>query len=398
MNSWDCFDTLVGRRYQTHHAVFDEVGRRLSIPNFKALRIDAEKKSNGTYIDIYRHLPGIDPSIEISVDLDHCFPILENINKVQDGDIIISDIYYSKEIVEKILKRCGLNKNVKFYVSPDGKRKGYVWKEVGLIKLHTGDNKKTDVKSPRNFGINSYHYTGSFFNETEDYISKTDLHLALWMRLVRLHCPYLDDHSKNIWEDQTNFNLPILALSSLELPDKKIAFTYRDSVFWKPIYEKLTGKQSVRFDSSRALLNNPTDQFKRYVKEHIEGCVIADLQGTGRSLLNFFSEPPEIYFIGGKLKDHPKLKSISGLRASAIEKHNCSDQGSLVGWNETGIIRANLEHDKTVISIQHSVFNTAIENIKYFNIQKNLDNLKYLLEKMKGNYTDTVVSWKENHI
>jgi hypothetical protein len=146
------------------------------------------------------------------------------------------------------------------------------------------------------------------------------------------------------------------------------------------------------------LLNNPTDQFKRYVKEHIEGCVIADLQGTGRSLLNFFSEPPEIYFIGGKLKDHPKLKSISGLRAPAIEKHNCSDQGSLIGWNETGMIRANLEHDKTVISIQHHVFNTAIENIKYFDVQKNLDNLKYLLEKMKGNYTDTVVPWKENHI
>lgn len=398
MNSWDCFDTLVARRYQTHHAVFDEVGRKLSVPNFKNLRIDAEKKSNGTYIDIYRQMPDIDPSIEISVDLDHCFPILENINKVQDDDIIISDIYYSKEIVEKILKKCGLNKNVKFYVSPDGKRKGNVWKEVGAIKLHTGDNKKTDVKSPRNFGINSYHYTGSFFNETEDYISKTNLHLALWMRLVRLHCPYADDHSKNIWEDQTNFNLPILALSSLELPDKKIAFTYRDSVFWKPLYEKLTGNQSVRFDSSRALLNNPTDQFKKYVKEHIEGCVIADLQGTGRSLLNFFSEPPEIYFIGGKLKDHPQLKSISGLRAPAIEKHNCSDQGSLIGWDETGMIREDLEHDNTVTSIQHSVVNIAIENIRYFNIQKNLDNLKYLLEKMKGNYTDTVVTWKENHI
>lgn len=398
MNSWDCFDTLVGRRYQTHHAVFDAVGKKLSILNFKELRISAEKKSNGTYSDIYKHLPGIDPNIEISIDIDHCFPIEENMQKVQDGDIIISDIYYSQEIVEKILRKCGLKKNIKFYVSPDGKRKGNVWKEVGKIELHTGDNKKTDVKSPRNFGINSFHYTDSFFNAIEEHISKIDLHLACWMRLVRLRCPYLDDHSKNIWQDQTNFNLPILALSSLELPDKKIAFTYRDSIFWKPIYEKITNKIALRFDSSRKLLNNPTNQFKKYVKEQIgDNCIIADLQGTGKSLLQFFSEPPEIYFIGGKLKDHFKLKSISGLRAPAIEKHNCSDQGSLIDWDDTGPIRAELEHDTTVVSIQHRAFEVAINNIQYFDIQKNLSILKYLLEKMQGNYTDATVLWREDH-
>lgn len=398
MNSWDCFDTLVARRYKDHYTIFDKVGEKLSIPNFRELRIAAEKKSDGSYSEIYKNLPGIDSTIEIEIDIDHCFPVLENLQKVNDGDAIISDIYYPVEVVERILKKCGLKKKVNFFVSPDGKRNGWIWNKVGKINLHTGDNKKTDVKSPKNFGINSYHYTGTLFNETEDYISKSNKDLALWMRFIRLQCPYVDNHSKNIWTDQSNFNLPILALASLELPNKKIAFTYRDSIFWKPIYEKIIGKESVRFDSSRILLTNPTEHFRKYVKESLNGCVIADLQGTGKSLLNFFPDPPEIYFIGGKLKDHPNLKSISGLRAPAIEKHNCANQGSLIGWDENGLIRADLEHDPLIVSVQQNAFNIAVDSLTHFKIQKNLDNLKYLLEKMKGNYTDTVVLWKENHL
>jgi len=35
MISWDCFDTLVARRFFEPTSIFDEVGKRLNIPNFK---------------------------------------------------------------------------------------------------------------------------------------------------------------------------------------------------------------------------------------------------------------------------------------------------------------------------------------------------------------------------
>jgi hypothetical protein len=397
MNSWDCFDTLIARRYQYHYTIFDEVGNRLSIPNFREMRISAEKKSDGTYASIYKNLPGINPNIEIEIDTDHCFPIIENIQKVNDGDCIISDIYYPTDVVKKILRKCGLTKNVKFFVSPDGKRNGWIWDKVGKIDLHIGDNKKTDVKSPRNYGIRSLHYTNSFFNSIEEKVSTTNLNLSLWMRCVRLQCPYTDDYSRQIYQDQTNYNLPLLALASLELPDKTIAFTFRDSVFWKPIYEKITGKSSIRFDSSRAILNNPTPEFKKYTEESLKNCVIADLQGTGRSLLNFFQNLPEVYFIGGKIKDHSNLNSISGLRAPALEKHNCSPEGSIIRWGVGGAIRAPVEHNQIIVEIQHKAFEIGLRYLDYYKINKDINNLKYLLESMKDDFTDKEVKWTENH-
>jgi len=397
MNSWDCFDTLIARKYNDHYAVFDEVGKRINVPNFRELRISAEKKSNGTYADIYKNLPDIDPNIEIEIDIDHCFPIIENLQKVRTGDAIISDIYYPVDVVEKILRKCGLDKQVNFYVSPDGKRNGWIWSKAGKIEIHTGDNKKTDVKSPKNFGINSVHYTGSFLNKIETHAYNVNPQLALWMRYIRLSCPYYDDHKKQLWLDQSNFNLPILALSSLELPDRLIAFTYRDSTFWKPIYEKITKKNALRFDSSRLILNNPNFDFKTYVDKTIKDCIVVDLQGTGKSLLNFFTNPPEIYFLGGKIKDHPKIKSITNLRAPAIEKHNCSSEGTIISWDNSGPIRAKLEHDAVVVETQHSAFTVAINSLDFFKFNKDLNLLKYLLESMRNNYTDKTVTWKENH-
>jgi predicted HAD superfamily hydrolase len=260
MNSWDCFDTLVARRFYHPHTVFDEVGKRLGIENFREMRVQAELNSDSTYAGIYKNLPGLDPSVEQQVELEHCFPIVENINRVQNGDIIVSDIYYNSSFVEKILRNCGLTKDVKFFVTPDGKSKGWIWSQLPGIKLHIGDNPKSDVKSPGKFNILSELYTETHFTEIEKEVSNIDLNLALWMRFIRLQCPYSDKHQKSLWIDQANLNLPILVLASFELPDKPIAFTYRDCIFWQPIYEKLTNKKSIRFDSSRMCLRNPTKE------------------------------------------------------------------------------------------------------------------------------------------
>jgi len=182
------------------------------------------------------------------------------------------------------------------------------------------------------------------------------------------------------------------------LPDTPIAFTYRDSVFWKPIYEKLTNKSAIRFDSSRAMLTNPTPEFKIYAENAVRGCTIVDLQGTGKSLFQFFNSDQIIYFIGGKTIDQPNIRSITGMRAPAIEKHNCSNQGSVISWNNEGAVRAPLEHDTTVVNVQHTCFDVAVKSISKFQINKDLALLKNLLERMKKDYTDISVTWTENHI
>jgi len=86
------------------------------------------------------------------------------------------------------------------------------------------------------------------------------------------------------------------------------------------------------------------------------------------------------------------------MRAPAIEKHNCSNQGSVISWNNQGAVRAPLEHDAIVVDVQHTCFNIAVNSINKFQVNKDLGLLKNLLERMKKNYTDISVSWTENHI
>jgi hypothetical protein len=397
MKSWDCFDTLVARRYHSSTSIFDEVERITSIPNFTKMRIDAERDSDGTIDGIYKNLKGISKDIEISVDIDHCYPIVSNINKVQDGDIIISDIFYPVEVVKKILEKCGLNKKVKIVVSPDGKRKGWIWSTLPkTIELHIGDNYKSDIKSASKNGINGFHYTGSFFNDIEQKISKDNFQLACWMKHIRLACPYTSEDEINYWEDQSNFNIPILALASLELPDTQIAFTQRDSVYWKPIYESLTNKSAVDLDASRRCYYSPSDEYIEYAINQTKNCVVADLQGSGKSFFNFFKETREIYYIGGPVINEPTIKSLSGSNANAIEKHNCSSIGTLIGW-EAGPVRLESEHNPEIVKIQQTANNVAIQSVMYYNILKNSDNLKFLLSVMNNNFTHRTINWIENH-
>jgi predicted HAD superfamily hydrolase len=169
MISWDCFDTLVARRFFEPTSIFDEVGKRLNIPNFKKMRIAAERTSDGTYDGIYRNLPGIDAMVEFQVELEHCFGIVENINKVQDGDIIVSDMYFNSDQVLKILINCGLKKQVSITVTAGGKKKGWVWDTIPRPELHIGDNEHSDVFSPTQKSIPAKLYTGYKFNDLETY-------------------------------------------------------------------------------------------------------------------------------------------------------------------------------------------------------------------------------------
>jgi len=387
MNSWDCFDTLVARRFYEPHSIFEEVGRRVGIDNFKKIRLKAEKNSNGTIEEIYKNLPGIDPRIEFEVELEHCFGILDNINRVEDGDIIVSDMYFTAEQIHEILISCGLKKDVKIVVTPAGKKYGTIWPSLGNIDIHTGDNLRSDVESPAKFGIKSQHYTNHLFNDIEKLIAEYNFDLACWSRYVRLRCPYQDNHKINLWNDQADLNLPILVLASLELPmDKSIAFCYRDCAYWHKIYEKVTQKSGIRLDVSRNCYANPSIYFKNYINSILkEDIIIADMQGTGKSIRNFYEKNQSVIYIIGQ--EFENIKAMVPTVPNAIERHNCTDIGPLVDWNENGPVRKENEHNKIAIDVQSSAVNVGSESTKWYSFSKNINLLTQLISFMPKNYT-----------
>jgi hypothetical protein len=405
MNSWDCFDTLIARRYFHPKTVFDEVGKIIGDPNFKEKRVLAEKQSNRTYSDIYKRLPGIDPQIELNIELEHCFPIAENINKVQDGDMIVSDMYLPKNFIKKLLLNCGLDKDVDIIVTPKGKKENWIWKEIKKPELHTGDNLIADVENPKKYNIKTSYYTDYKLNETETEVSKINPHLAYWMRYVRLQCPYEDDTHKKVWLDQTNINLPVLALACFELPNNKpLAFTYRDCNIWHPLYEQLINNESYRLDCSRKMYLNPNKYFYEYTSFiRNRNIAIVDLGGIGSRPVKFFGGPnksPELIYLVSSKKAISFVKTLvpSIYPGSSLEKHNCYDKGTVVGWDKNGPIRKENDHPPILVETHSKAKKFAVDSVKHFNIYKNTELLRALMVKYREvNFTHKNFSWEGDH-
>lgn len=407
MNSWDCFDTLVARRYYYPKSIFFEIADKISDPTFVDKRIAAERKTK-TIDEIYQRLPGYSKSLELETEFEHLYPIKENLDQVKDGDIIVSDMYLPQDFIKRVLIKCGLNADVKIIVTKNGKKNGWIWDELNLenIDTHTGDAPKGDYLKPQARGVKSYLYQNCWLNELEKHVEQNNPHLAYWMRYVRLQCPYTDTKRKSLWIDQANLNLPILALATLELPDTEIAFTYRDSVFWHPLYEAMTNRIGTKLLSSRHCLYNPSEEFKNYVKETTKYKLIVDLQGTGQSLHNFFEDDnfnalyistpaPVLNQYNEVCEPNIFVNSLSKIPPGAgLEQMNSSSAGQLIDYNQDGPVFQKTERDLLVASVQQEAMTLAIESAKYFNVNKDLTLLKYLIQKVNDSYTKNNTSWR----
>jgi predicted HAD superfamily hydrolase len=195
MNSWDCFDTLIARNYKTPISIFNIISNKINDPTFVDKRIAAEKFSlKKTYLDIYKLLPEYDPQIELDVEKEYSFPILENFNRVKDGDIIISDMYLSSDQILDLLQYHGFNKDVEIFVTYNGKHSGHSWNylknKYPNVQYHFGDNMHSDIINARQHGIESVFSAASLFTPEENFIAKNDFALATLMRRLRLSNPY----------------------------------------------------------------------------------------------------------------------------------------------------------------------------------------------------------------
>lgn len=181
--SFDIFDTLVKRNVSTPEEIFDIVQSEYNkknfknrISDFKNLRIKAEKQARNrqllaeiTLDEIYSLLEMPNKKqlekLEVQTELECCVPNVK-VKELYDlcvkrGHIVVitSDMYLSREIIEKILCNCGIIGYKKLYLSSDVKKQkrtgelfDFMISDLGVEPqdiIHIGDRKKTDNLIPR---------------------------------------------------------------------------------------------------------------------------------------------------------------------------------------------------------------------------------------------------------
>ena len=211
--SFDIFDTLISRRTANDKGVFVTMRETLRregnggfphyfVDEFVNIRVRAQKVAHTqcdhpeiTLRDIYSALGADFPEfsreqlnkleeLEESVEIEHCYPIPENVEKamhlVDSGHqvFLISDMYLSQAVIQKMLARADarlcslplyLSSELKLRKS-DGKLFRHVCKDQNIQPsslTHIGDNFKSDCVMAKRLGMGYLFYQDSFLSKIE---------------------------------------------------------------------------------------------------------------------------------------------------------------------------------------------------------------------------------------
>ncbi|VVB51630.1 Uncharacterised protein [uncultured archaeon] len=261
MNSFDVWDTLIGRRF------FDDARRRHGLP-----------------------VPGNEPQRVLQLELDQCFPILENVKKVAPSDLLLSD--YDLPILEPIVRQItGLQNELK--VTNDGKYNDWVWQGLPIAE-HTGDSARSDGTCERH-GIKFNHTVLTRFTQAEEEVNKHLPALALLMREARLTTWAPDPIERDFQLLQVQANLPFLFAASVLVHRrvlaggfKRLLLASRDCWLWHQLFTALNlgGEYDVVYWlTSRLVRYFPSETYKRYLAGLLSVPALAvDLCGFGTSL------------------------------------------------------------------------------------------------------------------
>ena len=249
--SFDIFDTLITRKIFNPDDVFLLIEKYLkekniSIENYVKLRKDAESnvrkkknyKGDCTIHEIYdefRELIGLSKeqvleikNLEIETELKLCVPrkdslqLFNNFVNMRKKVILVSDMYLTKDIIEKILHNCGYYGYFDLLISSEtGYRKdnrtiwNYIYSKYGNYSIiHFGDNEQSDIHGLADMG-------------------KPNMYLAPAKRLLQL--------------------------SNYEIPDTK--FDLSNSILFGCIYNKVMFNSpfALHDNEKKAIINNPFD-------------------------------------------------------------------------------------------------------------------------------------------
>lgn len=433
--SFDVFDTLVGRLHYDPESVFRLVESNFPYPNFVYLRSLSGRKSNGSLEDVYQKFRAITNiseekaqelmNFELETELSNIFPIVENVNLVRNGDLIVSDTYYNLDQMKKILAKIGLAKTVTAYISPTGKSSGDVWQHIAQnfsVHLHLGDNYASDVAMALKHSIPAKHYKDSQLSSYEQAVMDLEHRdLACLMRTLRLQNPYPPGSPHYLlWNEQAELNVPLLIQCSLYLDEfckahkkQKILFTSRGTCLWMKIFQKMFPEyDSVYFQTSNYVYMHPSSSFIEYVQSiYTENSVIVDEHGSGSACGLFFkrhlNKKPTYFLIlreenstsqQVEFKDclqeiaevdcnpiYSIITSKEGYSGDAIEGLNKDIIGSLKDMQEGKRIRFAHENNVNMIYPSHHCMDLCLEllpNYKFQPFDKKL--VKFLLSSLEN--------------
>lgn len=187
--SFDIFDTLILRNCKEPADVFNLIGLKLGQETFSKLRIEAEAQAREnitegeerevTLREIYEILTKWLPmdmddamETEISTEVAICTAnpfmkkVFDTLRAMGKGIVIVSDMYLSKEAIERILKGAGYFGYSKLYVSSEYKKSKATGTLYELVKeelgdksvIHIGDNYQSDVINAQMADWSTYYY------------------------------------------------------------------------------------------------------------------------------------------------------------------------------------------------------------------------------------------------
>ena len=433
INSFDIFDTLIARKVVYPEKIFELIEIMYPYKNFKNIRMESEKMANGTFDDIYINFQKITKcnneelnkikNYEIKVELDNLIPINSNIILINDGDILVSDMYLSKEVIETFLLKCGITKKINLYVSSDGKISGRIWNELKLkynIKCHIGDNIVSDIRMAQKSHIFSIQTNLTNLTKFEKEIYKIDKKLCNIFREFRLLNDNIEDSILyNIYDFQIKFNIPLLCNSCFTLNNilikenrDTVLFTTRDSCLIIKLFKFLFPQyKTITYHSSRNATLNYDTEFIEYIKNiyNKDTCIIFDLNGTFKSSKKFFMDvfgflPRVHYLIYGNIEGVIKYDLLTydffgGIGSKimilgfALEQLSPAKYGTLIRVKNNKYIRVPLEYNRTNINYSHSVINIFIDYLNKNNYKSYLNNIKNInkeifIEYYKNNLND----------
>jgi predicted HAD superfamily hydrolase len=427
VNSYDIFDTILARKCIYPDNIFDIIGDKYNIPLFRYYRQKAEKISNPkNYENIYNNLKNLlkwsetkkseMQQIEIDTEKENLFLIQSNYNKINNGDILISDMYHSESIIRDFLQNAGFKKNVDIYVSYDGKYHGYMYKkllESYNILSHTGDNKYSDIKKANEYNINTVYYGESINIKEEENILNYIFgnNFSEYIRKIRLMNPYNTESQEYKWyEENVLYNIPYIFVFCHYINDvykkyniDKILLSTRDccniEIFIKKLFPNLN---IITFHSSRKLLRNPTEDYIDYYNDITKDnkFMIIDINSSCTSIYEFIKN--NMTGIKNKMLPHICLMTLdlSNLEAVALfqkkkklnifmklqtdlwERFNVDYIGTLTDYKYNDPIRKECEYNENFVTSTKNAINNFINN---YNI--NMYNYNdEILHKMENYY------------
>jgi len=278
--SFDIFDTLLLRNLNKPRDLFMILGERFDIIDFWRIRfsaeVDARKKHQALYgnreiniYDIYDLIEkrtglnakvGIETEFELECEICYANPYMKEAYAILHSKglpiYMVSDMYWPKEYLIKLLKKNGYKNYEDVLVSCDykgNKTNGFLFKALimrtGLDKkiVHIGDNKQADVSAAESFGLATRYYAnvqtcGDIYREN----GMSPLIRATYRGIVNAHL----HNGMEKYTEQYEYGFIFGGLFVLGYVNwiheqakrrgiKKILFIARDGYIYKKIYDKL---------------------------------------------------------------------------------------------------------------------------------------------------------------